>query len=585
MNAHSRAPSGRRLGSSSRSIFETSSSLTCSLISVSSSAVSQSIDWLAPDASRHSGASVARRSLARTKRSTSRSTSTRVRVRSARTDSVEPSPSSQVIPRCVACHGRCRPVPPSASPTKPCSASLRRCHEQLAGLSPSRLPSSLAVIGPSTMSASRMLIRSGCAMARSSRGSVRRRGWEGMRRKYSFERVLAIPFFPAFLDVFLEDPLRHVGARRRRSSGTFPTAPTPLSGGDFVRSLANPYVATAGTASIAAMAALAALLALAPSAQASKAGSDGSTGTASVFMVNPVQSSGDESLTDSKDADSAVPASAYATVQLRNLDGSGYLSGKWANVRTNTGPAAYSTSNQFLFTRHDDRFEQVMAYFWVNQAQEYLQSLGFGSSLRPVNMHAQDVRIDQYGIDNSYQTDKQDFLRFGKGGVDDAEDAEVIVHEYGHAVHASQVPGFGTSLDAGSIGEAWGDYFAVSVGLDAAKQYGWPVKAEEACPMDWDSTSYTGAPHCIRRFDLGLTVATRQGEVHADGQIWSQALWEIRQGYVAMGRTTATWDRTLVQSQFSYAADTSFSAAAKATYTTALANDGAKAAALVKDRF
>ena len=68
-------------------------------------------------------------------------------------------------------------------------------------------------------------------------------------------------------------------------------------------------------------------------------------------------------------------------------------------------------------------------------------------------------------------------------------------------MHASQVPGYGTSLDAGSIGESFGDYLAVSVGLDAARQYGWPVAAEPACPMDWDATSYTSAPHCIRRFD------------------------------------------------------------------------------------
>lgn len=67
-------------------------------------------------------------------------------------------------------------------------------------------------------------------------------------------------------------------------------------------------------------------------------------------------------------------------MQLRNLDGSGYLSGRWVNVRTNTGAAAYSTSNTFIFSRE--------------------------------------------------------------------EHAEVIVHEYGHAVHAAQVPGFGTSLDA-----------------------------------------------------------------------------------------------------------------------------------------
>ena len=208
-----------------------------------------------------------------------------------------------------------------------------------------------------------------------------------------------------------------------------------------------------------------------------------------------------------------------------------------------------------------------------------------GTTLRPVNAHSQDLRINQYGLDNSYQTDKQDYIRLGKGGVDDAEDAEVIVHEYGHAVHASQVPGFGTSLDAGSIGEAWGDYFAVTVGLDAAEQHGWPVKAEQACPMDWDATSYTGAPHCIRRFDTNLTVATRGGEVHYDGQIWSQALWEIRQGYVARHLTTRAWDTTLVESQFAYAPGTSFSAAARATYDTALRRDGKTAAALVRSRF
>ena len=76
----------------------------------------------------------------------------------------------------------------------------------------------------------------------------------------------------------------------------------------------------------------------------------------------------------------------------------------------------------------------------------------------------------------------------------------------------------------------------VSTGLAAAQQYGWPVRAEQACPMDWDATSYTNAPHCIRRFDTGLTVADRIGEVHYDGQIWSQALWEIRQGYAALGK-------------------------------------------------
>jgi len=319
--------------------------------------------------------------------------------------------------------------------------------------------------------------------------------------------------------------------------------------------------------------------------QATKPGSGSSVGVARVFKVNPVQSSGNQNLTDQKDAATPELAAQYSDARLRNLDGSGYLHGRWANVRSSTGSAAYSTTNTFRYDRHQDQFEQVMGYFWVNQAQEYLQTLGFGSTLPAILKRPYDVRIDQYGIDNSYQTDKGDFIRLGKGGVDDAEDAEVIVHEYGHAIHADQVPGYGTSLDAGSIGEAFGDYFGVSVGLAAAKQYRWPVKAEEACPMDWDSTSYTAAPHCIRRFDRNLTVATRRGEVHYDGQIWSQALWEIRGDYVAMGKTTADWDTTLVDSQFRYAPGTSFSAAAKATYLKALHRDGPAAADAVRTRF
>jgi len=327
-------------------------------------------------------------------------------------------------------------------------------------------------------------------------------------------------------------------------------------------------------------------VALASPVAADKPGSGSSVGTGSVFKVNPVQSSGDQTLTDQKDSATAVPASEYAVVELRNLDGSGRLDGEWVNIRSNTGPAAYSPTNTFVYQRDDDRFEQVMAYFWVNHAQEYLQSLGFGSTLRPVNAESQDVRINQYGLDNSFSWDKHDYIQLGKGGVDDAEDAEVIVHEYGHAVHDSQVPGFGTTIDAGAIGEAFGDYLAVTVGLDAAQAHGWPVQAPETCVMDWDATSYTSTvPHCLRRLDTGRVLEDRRNQVHFDGTIWSHALWDIRQRYVDLGFTTRDWDRTLIDSQFDYAPGTSFGDAAEATYLKALANEGQAAADAVRAGF
>jgi len=328
------------------------------------------------------------------------------------------------------------------------------------------------------------------------------------------------------------------------------------------------------------VAALAATVATASPAVATKPGGT-STGTGTVFMVNPVQSSGNQALTDQKDSAAAVPSDAYATVTLHNLDGSGYLNGTWVNVVAETGTPAYSPTGVFSYRRDDDRFEQVMAYYFVDAAQRYLQGLGFGSELAAVNAESQDVRTNQWGADNSFSWDKHDIIRFGKGGVDDAEDAEVIVHEYGHAVHDAQVTGFGSSLEAGSIGEAFGDYLAVTVGLHEATVNSWPVKTDPTCVADWDSVSYSLAPHCLRTLSENKHYPEDlRGEVHADGEIWSQALWTIR---TSLGATVA--DRIIVNAQFGFAPDTSFAAAAKTTVSTANAMYGAREAKAVRVAF
>ena len=77
---------------------------------------------------------------------------------------------------------------------------------------------------------------------------------------------------------------------------------------------------------------------------------------------------------------------------------------------------------------------------------------------------------------------------------------------------------------------------------------------DEACIADWDSASYTSTtPHCLRRLD-GTKVYPRdlEGEVHADGEIWSASLWAFRG---AVGPATA--DRAIVEAQFGFAPGTS----------------------------
>ena len=290
--------------------------------------------------------------------------------------------------------------------------------------------------------------------------------------------------------------------------------------------------------------AVAALLVISEgSAWATKPGPGSSTGTGQVFFPNPVAQLQDQSLTDQKDANYAALQAAYRTRGLTNLDGSGFLAGDWALVVSETGNPAYSATNAFIYTRDQDEFEQVMAYYWVTEAQKYIQSLGFGSTRRPVNMEQQRIRINQWGADNSFANDhKTSELRFGKGGVDDAEDAEVILHEYGHAIHFSQNFSF-ASEEAGAISEGFGDYWAGTVTNVIAPT------PDPACIADWDATSYTSrVPHCLRRLDTNLIYPRDlSGEVHHDGQMWSRALWDIR---TAIGNVKA--DTTILEAQFDF---------------------------------
>jgi hypothetical protein len=294
-------------------------------------------------------------------------------------------------------------------------------------------------------------------------------------------------------------------------------------------------------------AALAVIAIAATAAIAAKPGPGVSTGTGSVFVSNPVEDLNDQSLRDEKDSDAAVPAAAYHRVTLTDLDGSGFLRGRWAEIASETGNPAYSPTNTFNYTRSQDEFEQVMGYFWITESQKYIQSLGFGTRHRAVNMEPQRLRINQWGLDNSFATTHKDEIRLGKGGVDDAEDGEVITHEYGHAIHFSQNFDFGG--EGGAISEGFGDYWAVTTTMVVRQKLGLPPLADPACVADWDATSYDPTPpHCLRRVDSNLHYPENLvGQVHADGRIWSRALWDVRN---AIGNVRA--DTVILEGQFDF---------------------------------
>jgi Zn-dependent metalloprotease len=293
------------------------------------------------------------------------------------------------------------------------------------------------------------------------------------------------------------------------------------------------------------------------------------TGKGQVFNPNPVVALRNEKLTDKNDSNTAVPDAAYKQVPLSFLDNSGVLHGKY--VRIMNSNIARSSTATFRYKRADDHFEQVSAYFDVTEAQKYLRSLGFNN----VNNDAQKVFTDTIPDDNSFYDPDTDVITFGNGGVDDAEDQEVVWHELGHAIQDSQVPGFGSSEQGGAIGEGFGDYWAVTMSQPVSNGFDLP------CVMDWDSTSYTSGPrHCLRRTDGTKTTRDIDGEVHDDGEIWSRALWDIHK---ALGRTKA--DKVIIESQFGYAPDTKFAPAARQVVQTARVFYGTAAADKVRQAF
>jgi Zn-dependent metalloprotease len=297
-------------------------------------------------------------------------------------------------------------------------------------------------------------------------------------------------------------------------------------------------------------------------------------GKGRVFDPNPVVRLQDESLTDNDDADGPQFARAYRTVKLTKLDkGKDTLQGAYAyNVSDGQVRSAKRT---YLFNRSQPGFEQVMAYYSITGTQDYIHRLGF----RDVNNEPQDFATTGFEDDNSFYDGDTDQITFGTGGVDDAEDNEVIWHEYGHAIQDDQVPGFGESVEAGAIGEGFGDYWAVTMSQATSPD---TATTPWACVMDWDSTAYTDTtPHCLRRTD-GPKVypGDLDGEVHDDGEIWSHALWDVNR---SLGRTTA--NRVILESQFFFNPTITMPQAAIRTVAVALVLYGPRAAAQTRAAF
>jgi len=276
------------------------------------------------------------------------------------------------------------------------------------------------------------------------------------------------------------------------------------------------------------------------------------TGSGLVHLPTPVQTSGNSSLSDNGDSASAALNAERVNVTLLGLDaGVGTLKGEYVDLVSLAGglavPDADEPTRVYNYERSDDRFEQVTIYHSIDSIQRYFHSLGFDDDVGAANGIRDFPTLANahwYTQDQSFYSTGDDAVHFGDGGVDDGEDADIIAHEYGHAVQHDQNACWGGG-EMGAMGEAFGDYLAASFYADDGDVTFQASHA--ACVGEWDATSYgSTTPPCLRRVDGNKMYPTDLvGQVHADGEIWSRALWDIR---TAIGGTTA--DQLVLEHHF-----------------------------------
>lgn len=277
--------------------------------------------------------------------------------------------------------------------------------------------------------------------------------------------------------------------------------------------------------------------------------------TGKVFNPDPLTSANvgyGGAYQDSSDADIVVLNNQRQTKSFKaSFDGTTFsLKNQYIELRDNNGDAilpATSTSPVFDFTRHQSGFEDVNAFFHLSLHSDYIRSLGFNAS-------SQLVYPDPHGgtADNSF-FNEPNTIYFGTGGIDDAEDADVLIHEYTHFVSYTAAPSTNSGLERNSIDEGTCDYFAASYSkaistYNSTKLFNW-----DGNPPFWNGRVVNTTKHYPQNVS---------NNIYKDGEMWSATLMQIHD---ELGK--ATTDSLVLQTMYLFASNMTYPHVAQALLT------------------
>lgn len=195
-------------------------------------------------------------------------------------------------------------------------------------------------------------------------------------------------------------------------------------------------------------------------------------GGALVFDPDPRTALHDDTLRNDSPKEAFLMAYVERTLHDISFDGTLYsLKGPWIQLVDFEPPTvapSMSIDGHWSYQRDNNGFQDVMTYFHIDQSQRYIQSLGFTGDKA---IQGSPIEVDSNGVDgadNSHYIPSSNRMAFGHGCVPDNEDADVILHEYGHALQHSMNPHW-EGGDTGAMGEGFGDYWAIVYSLSTEK--------------------------------------------------------------------------------------------------------------------
>ncbi|RZA06986.1 MAG: hypothetical protein EOP11_08945 [Proteobacteria bacterium] len=239
------------------------------------------------------------------------------------------------------------------------------------------------------------------------------------------------------------------------------------------------------------------------------------TGAISRWDENPRTSSGNASLAFT----STLSASDAKPGVLTGLAGNCLLQNQMFSLTKDSyypSSIAAPSGGALLYAPSTPQFRQLNSFYAASELRDLMGTIGENlSSLSRISIDAH-CKV----ANNAYFSPSQNALCLGYADVGSyrriwaADDADVIVHEAGHAVnHAlSSTSVLNSSGEAGAIDESIADYWALTVHNNSVLS-------------EW-FLGYLGG---IRDASLNYPYpGSMQYEVHDDGEVLTQTLWRLR---------------------------------------------------------